>query len=353
MQHSKFVHLHVHTEYSLLDGASTLTKMVNKAKSLKMPAIALTDHGNMYGAIDFYEKAVEAGVKPIIGCEIYVAPTSRLEKKSHGIHEAAFHLTLLAKDMEGYKNLMKLVSIGHLEGFYYRPRVDKEILSQYSSGLVALSGCLKGEVCYTAVQEQYDDSKKVIQEYQKIFGEENYYLEMHRHGIPEQDKANEFLVSISKEWSVPLVASNDFHYVDKEDADSHDVLMCVQMGTTQSDPSRMKFSTEEFYLKSAQEMAELFSDLPQALDATIEITEKCNLELEFGKHHMPQYQPPENESREQMLRRLCEEKIKSRYPEPIPELEERLNTELQVIGKMGFSSYFLIVWDFIHFAKKK
>jgi len=327
MEHSKFVHLHVHTEYSLLDGASTLTKMVNKAKSLKMPAIALTDHGSMYGAIDFYEKAVEVGVKPIIGCEIYVAPTSRLEKKSHGIHEAAFHLTLLAKDMEGYKNLMKLVSIGHLEGFYYRPRVDKEILSQYSSGLVALSGCLKGEVCYTAVQEQYDDAKKVIQEYQKIFGEENYYLEMHRHGIPDQDKANKFLESISKEWSVPLVASNDFHYVDKEDADSHDVLMCVQMGTTQSDPNRMKFSTEEFYLKSAQEMAEVFSDLPQALDATIEITEKCNLELEFGKHHMPQYQPPENESREQMLRRLCEEKIKFRYPEPIPELKERLESK--------------------------
>lgn len=353
MEHSKFVHLHNHTEYSLLDGASRLGAMVNKAKELKMPAIAITDHGSMYGSIDFYQKATAAGVKPIIGCEIYVAPTSRLEKKSHGIHEAAYHLTLLAKDMEGYKNLMKLVTIGHLEGFYYRPRVDKEVLQQYSNGLIAMSGCLKGEVCYTAVREQFDDTKKVIREYQSIFGEDNYYLELHRHGIPDQDKANEFLVSISKEWSVPLVATNDFHYVDQQDAEAHDVLMCVQMGASQADPNRMRFSADEFYLKSAEEMASIFSDVPQAMESTIQIAEKCNLELEFGKHHMPQYEPPEGESREKMLRRLCEEGIPRCYPDGAPpELKERLDVEMGVITKMGFVSYFLITWDFIHYAKE-
>ncbi len=353
MQHSKFVHLHNHTEYSLLDGASRLGAMVAKAKELKMPALAITDHGSMYGAVDFYQKAVASGVKPIIGCEIYVAPASRFEKKSHGIHEAAYHLTLLAKDMEGYKNLMKLVTIGHLEGFYYRPRVDKEVLQQYSKGLIALSGCLKGEACYTAVREQFDETKKVIRQYQSIFGEENYYLELHRHGIPDQDKANEFLISMSKEWSVPLVATNDFHYVDRQDAEAHDVLMCVQMGTTQADPNRMRFSADEFFLKSAEEMASVFSDLPQALEATLHIAEKCNLELEFGKIHMPQYQPLEGETRENMLRRLCEEGIPRCYPDQVPaELRDRLETELKVINSMGFTSYFLIVWDFIHYAKE-
>lgn len=353
MKHSKFVHLHNHTEYSLLDGASRLGAMVQKAHDLKMPAIAITDHGSMYGVIDFYEKAVKVGVKPIVGCEIYVAPNSRLEKKSHGIHEAAFHLTLLAKDMEGYQNLMKLVTIGHLEGFYYRPRVDKEVLQQYASGLIALSGCLKGEVCYRAAREQYDEAKKAIQEYQSIFGEDNYYLELHRHGIPDQDKANELLLAATKEFSAPLVATNDFHYVNKEDSDAHDVLMCVQMGTTQADPNRMRFATEEFYLKSAEDMSSVFSDVPQAMEATLEIAEKCNLEMDFSKHHMPQYQPPENETREKMLRRLCLEGVERCYPDGTPpEFQERLETELGVIEKMGFVSYFLIVWDFIHYARE-
>ncbi len=353
MEHSKFVHLHNHTEYSLLDGASRLGAMVNKAKDLKMPAIAITDHGSMYGAIDFYQKATAAGVKPIVGCEIYVAPASRLEKKSHGIHEAAYHLTLLAKDMEGYRNLIKLVTIGHLEGFYYRPRVDKEVLQQYSKGLIAMSGCLKGEVCYTAVREQYDTTKSVVREYQSIFGEDNYYLELHRHGIPDQDKANEFLVQMHKEWSVPLVATNDFHYVDKTDADSHDALMCIQMGTTIADPNRMRFSGDEFYLKTPEEMSSIFSDVPQSLETTIEIAEKCNLELEFGKHHMPHYNVDGDETREEMLTRLCEEGIARCYPDGEPEeFRARLAVEMGVITNMGFVSYFLITWDFIDYAKR-
>ncbi|MFB0528249.1 MAG: DNA polymerase III subunit alpha, partial [bacterium] len=358
MEHSDFVHLHLHTEYSLLDGACRIRdnrgapgNLIQRASQYRMPALGITDHGNMFGAIEFYQACVNSGIKPIMGCEIYVAPQSRYVKEGSGISEAANHLIILAKDRTGYKNLMKLVSIGYLEGFYYRPRVDKEVLKDYCKGLVCLTGCLKSEVSQAILNDDYDKAKKAISFYGEIFGKQNLYLELIDNGISEQKKVCRELIKLGKEMKIPLAATNDCHYVDKADAYVQEILLCIGTGKTLDDPSHLKFSTEEFYFKSPQEMKQIFSEIPQAIKSTIEITEKCSLQLDFETMHLPEYKVPENYNLDEYLRNLCEGGLKKRYTKVTPDICRRLDYELSVISQMGFASYFLIVWDFIEYAK--
>ncbi len=317
-----------------------------------MPSVAMTDHGNMFGAIEFYQTCMEKGIKPIIGCEIYVAPGSRLEKTSSGIKDTSYHLILLAKDEEGYKNLMKLVSIGFLEGFYYKPRIDKEVLAKYSRGLIGLSSCLKGEVSRLALNGLENEAKNLLGQFKDIFGAENFYLELQNHGIPEQLKLNEKLINLSQELKLPLVATNDVHYLIKEHARAHEALLCLQTQTTLADPGHMKYHSDEFYFKSPQEMQQLFADMPQALTNTIIIAEKCNLELDFEKTHLPHYQPPQGKTRDGYLKELVQEGLKNRYSEISKSINERVEHELEIIKNAGFTSYFLIAWDFVHYAKE-
>jgi DNA polymerase III subunit alpha len=351
MPHSEFIHLHLHTQYSLLDGACRIPELLSLAKRFNMDSLAITDHGNMFGAIEFYIEAQKAGIKPIIGCEVYVAPGSRLDKNSQGIEDASFHLILLAKDETGYKNLMKLVSIGYLEGFYYRPRIDKDALSQHSKGLIGLTACLKGEVPSLLQQKRFNDALKAADAYLNILGKDNFYLEVQGNSIPEQKVVNEGLIRISKELRIPVASTNDVHYPYKESAASHEALLCIQTQTTLNDPNRMKFQTDEFYFTSAQEMKELFKDIPEAVSNTVEIAARCNLELDFSKIHLPKYEPPEGKTKEEFLRTLCEQGLKEKFPEETPQIRERLEHELKIIKEMGFLSYFLIVWDFIRYAK--
>ena len=351
--HSRFVHLHVHTEYSLLDGMCQIDKLLKKAHKLHMPALAITDHGNMYGAIEFYQKAQKAGIKPIIGMEAYVAPGSRTEKKARGVKDAAYHLTLLAKDYQGYQNLIKLSTIGFLEGFYYKPRVDKESLRCYSKGLIALSGCLKGELPSLVCREQYEQAEKSLKEYIDIFGKQDFFLEVQDHGIPEQKKFIQWAREAAGRHQIELVASNDCHYINREDAFIHEVLLCIQTATTLNDPKRMKMQTEEFWLKDEKSMRKLFAELPRAVDNTIEIAERCNLELDFSKHYLPKYHQPRGYSMEDYLKELCDQGVKRRYPGVTDEITNRLRHELKIINKMHYASYFLIVWDFIRFAREK
>ncbi|MBU4128540.1 DNA polymerase III subunit alpha, partial [bacterium] len=353
VEHAHFVHLHVHTEYSLLDGACRLKDLVKAARDYRMPALAITDHGNMFGVIDFYRKAMARGVKPIIGCEVYVAPKSRLEKSLKPGKEAFYHLVLLVKDERGYKNLVKLASIAYLEGFYYKPRVDKEVLAKYHEGIIALSGCLKGEIPTLILDNRIGEAKRVALEYRDIFGQENFFLELHDHGIEEQKGVNKELISMGRELGIPLVATNDCHYIRKEDAPAHDILLSIQTATTIDDPNRLRFSTEEFYLKSPQEMGDLFHQTPEALENTVRIAERCNLELEFGKTHLPHYEPPEGRDLDGYLKELCYQGLKRRYSGVTPELKKRLEHELKIIKDTGYTSYFLIVWDFVQFAKSK
>lgn len=353
VEHAHFVHLHVHTEYSLLDGACRLKDLVKAARDYRMPALAITDHGNMFGVIDFYRKAMARGVKPIIGCEVYVAPKSRLEKSLKPGKEAFYHLVLLVKDERGYKNLVKLASIAYLEGFYYKPRVDKEVLAKYHEGIIALSGCLKGEIPTLILDNRIGEAKRVALEYRDIFGQENFFLELHDHGIEEQKGVNRELISMGRELGIPLVATNDCHYIRKEDAPAHDILLSIQTATTIDDPNRLRFSTEEFYLKSPQEMGDLFHQTPEALENTVRIAERCNLELEFGKTHLPHYEPPEGRDLDGYLKELCYQGLKRRYSGVTPELKKRLEHELKIIKDTGYTSYFLIVWDFVQFAKSK
>ncbi|MCD5390570.1 DNA polymerase III subunit alpha [candidate division NPL-UPA2 bacterium] len=353
MKTADFVHLHNHTEYSLLDGACRIHQLVSKAVEYKMPALAITDHGNLFGALEFYRQAERAGVKPIIGCEVYVAPKSRFEKASHGISEAAFHLILLAKDEAGYKNLIRLSSAGYLEGFYYRPRVDKRLLTECSEGIIALSGCLKGEIPHLIQIGRIPQAKRVAGEFQDIFGKENFFLELGNQGVEGQKKVIEETQNIGRELSVPLVATNDCHYINKEDSQAQDVLLCIQTGKTVDDPKRMKFSTDEFYFKASSEMRALFADIPEAVSRTVEIAERCNLELTFGKSRFPHFKPPEGWTLDGYLEKLCRDGLRLHYPEPTPQVEERLRHELEIIRETGYSSYFLIVWDFIHYAKEK
>ncbi|MEI6914880.1 MAG: DNA polymerase III subunit alpha, partial [Armatimonadota bacterium] len=349
MAKPQFVHLHAHSEYSLLDGACRIKHMVKKAAELEMPALALTDHGVMYGAIQFYEAAKDVGVKPIIGCEVYVARGSRTQKENRGGGKY-YHLLLLAKNETGYKNLLKLVTISHLEGYYYKPRVDREVLQAHSDGLICLSSCLAGEVAQQVMDGEDKDALRTIAEHQEIFGHENYYLEIQDHDILEQHKVNQFLVSQSHKFNAPLVATNDVHYINASDATPHDVLLCIQTGSTVSDPKRMKFSSQEFYFKDMKEMIKRFKDYPGALERTLEIAERCDLVLEFGRQQLPDLPIPENRTPEEHLRISAYEGLQRRYPDAGPEIHERMEYELGVITTCGFAKYLLIVQDFATFA---
>ncbi|MDW7649870.1 MAG: DNA polymerase III subunit alpha [Bacillota bacterium] len=350
MGNSNFVHLHVHTEYSLLDGASRVKDTIERAAGLGMPALAITDHGVMYGVIDFYKKAKAAGIKPIIGCEVYVSPRRRIDRDPRR-DSKQHHLVLLAKDKEGYQNLMELVSRGFSEGFYYKPRVDHDLLKQYSRGLIALSACLAGEIPMALLEGREEDARNLVRFYRETFGSENYFLELQNHGIEEQKTVNPHIINLAKDTGTPLIVSNDLHYTNKSDAHAHDVLLCIQTGKTLDDENRMRFSTEEFYLKSAEEMSSLFPDLPETVENTLEIARMCNLDFEFDKTHLPLYEIPREFDENSYLRKVCLQGAKDRYGASLPEdVAKRLDYELGVIAQMGYASYFLIVWDFVRYA---
>lgn len=359
MLHADFVPLHLHTEYSLLDGAIKIDELVAQAAAFKMPAVAITDHGSLFGAVEFYKKARKAGIKPIIGCEMYVAPQSRLDRAKTSIEstlseEAAFHLILLARDATGYRNLTTLVSKAFLEGFYYKPRIDKELLEQYSGGLIGLSACLKGEVPYYLRSGNLDKAREVALQYKHILGPENFYFELQHNGLPEQEEVNRLLIELAGELHIPLVATNDCHYLRKEDAKAHDILLCIQTGKIVKDEKRLKMATEEFYFKSPEEMKRVFADQPEAIRNTLKIAERCNFDFTLGKYLLPMYELPEGMSPESSLEKLASEGLEQRSKgAPPAEYRERLTRELKMIKKMGFASYFLIVWDFISYAKKK
>src|SRR5688572_2579481 len=314
MSHAEFVHLHLHTEYSLLDGACRLDKLMDRAHELKFPAISITDHGVMYGAIDFYQAARNKGMKPIIGCEVYVAPGSRLEKKSStGGKDVYNHLVLLAKDEMGYQNLVKLVSDAHIKGYYYKPRIDKEIFEKHKEGLIALSGCLASEIPEAIMKDQLDHARKAIDWFKQVLGPENFYLELQNHGIPEQAKVNRHLIPWAKEFGLKLVATNDVHYVEKSHSHAHDCLICIGTQSQLNDTKRMRYVQEQFYLRAADEMKALFADQPEAVLNTREVAEKCNVEIEFGKLHYPVFDPPDLYTREGYLRKLLCEGLYKRY----------------------------------------
>ncbi len=350
-QQSNFVHLHVHTQFSLLDGACRLGELLDLAKSYDMPACAITDHGNMFGAIEFYEKAKSRGIKPIIGCEIYVAPESRFDKTSHGIKGASYHLVLLVKNITGYKNLIEMVSVSFMEGFYYKPRVDKEVLTRCSKGLIAMSACLKGEVPHFLLSGQREEAKKAAMEYSEIFGKDNFYLELQDNHLDEQNKLNPELISLAKETNLPLVATSDVHYLSAGDAKAHEALLCVQTQTTLSDPNRMKFQTDQLFFKSPKEMQESFKDVPSAIRNTMKIADRCHLEFDFNEIHIPKFKAPEGEDNSVFFRRLVDEGVKKRYGTFTEEIRMRVEHELEIIKKSGYVGYFLIVWDFINYAK--
>jgi len=346
-----FVHLHTHSDYSLLDGACSVSQLVEEACHLNMPALALTDHGNLFGAIDFYQKAFSKGLKPIIGCEMYVAPQSRFKKKKGRGEQVAYHLTLLCKNKQGYKNLMELVSKGFTEGFYYHPRVDKELLSDLKEGLIALSGCIKGEIPSLLIKGEVEKAHEVTRELREIYGED-FYLEVQFAGLKEQELANASLKELGKRFSIPLVATNDIHYLRREDAKAQEVLLCIQTGKTLEDTARLKFSSSEFYFRTPEEMLKVFSDT-NLIYTSGEIAEKCNLVLEQGKMHLPLYHPPQEYTLTDYLKKLCQEGLKRCYSSVSQEVKERLNFELNIIFEMGYVGYFLIVCDFIAYAKKK
>ena len=353
MHHAEFVHLHVHSEYSLLDGAAQLEKLVAKARALKFPAIALTDHGNLFGAIDFYLAAQKAGVKPIVGCELYIAPGSRTERGSQdGGYEGANHLTVLVRNQTGYQNLIKLVSKAYLEGFYYKPRVDKELLAQHADGLLVLSGCLNSEVSRAVSAGDLEKARHTAGWYQEVFGKDHYFMEVQAHGLPEQVKVTAETVAIARALGAPIAGTNDSHYLEAGHARAHEALLCIQTGSGMNDPNRWRFSSEEFYVKSAEEMARVFAELPEACRNTLAVAERCNLTLDFGKFHLPRYVVPDNHTLETYLEEQTREGLRRRYgATPGDAIEARLAHELAVIEKMGFAGYFLVVWDFIHYAR--
>ena len=430
MAHADFVHLHLHTEYSLLDGACRLDRLMDKAHELKFPALAVTDHGVLYGAIDFYKAAREKGIKPIIGCEMYVAPGSRLEKKSSGGGRDVYHhLGALARDETGYRNLVRLTTAAHLEGYYYKPRVDKEILAAHKEGLILLSGCLASEIPELIVKDQLARARDTIDWFKQTVGAENFYLELQNHGLNDQAKVNRHLIAWAKEFGLKLVATNDVHYIGKEDSHAHDCLICIGTQTLLSDTKRMRYEPEQFYLRSAEEMKARFAEIPEAVRNTLEVAEKCNVEIEFNQLHYPLFHPPGNTSREAFLRQWLVEGLRSRYtiharaegeqfivegiedPTKLPTLADcglriadcglntpevagaekpsglqtvsgvesalpeirnpqsairnpevaaavksvmdRLQTELKVIEKTDFISYFLITGDFVRYGRSK
>ena len=348
---SDFVHLHIHSEFSLLDGANRIKDLPVRAKELGMNAIALTDHGVMYGVIDFYKACKKEGIKPIIGCEVYVAPRSRFDKEPN-IDNKYNHLILLAKNNEGYKNLSKLVSIGFVDGYYYKPRIDLEVLEKYHEGLICLSGCLAGSLNQALLNGNNEKAEEIALWHKKVFGED-YYIEVQNNGLQEQVLANQKLIQLARKLDIPLAATNDAHYLKREDAYNHEVLLCIQTGKRMSDSDRMRFETDELYVKSPEEMSEYFSNFPDAIENTVKIAEKCNVEFEFGHTILPNYDvPPEFETHYDYFKKLCDDGIKNRYGDnPSKEILERAEYELSIIKKMGYVDYFLIVWDFIHYAK--
>ncbi|HEY2989168.1 MAG TPA: DNA polymerase III subunit alpha [Candidatus Binatia bacterium] len=363
MEHSRFVHLHCHTQYSLLDGANRVEALVERVRQLKQPALAMTDHGNMFGAIEFYTEAAKHGVKPIIGCEIYVAPASRFERKGvdKGNKEYNNHLILLAMNLEGYRNLCKLVTVGFMEGFYYKPRIDKEILQEYNRGLIALSACLQGEVSSALSSGNFIRAKEAAESYRAIF-DDRYYLEIQDNKLPQQEQVNRMILELGKELSLPVVATNDCHYGERDDAAAHDVLLCVQTGKTVQDENRLKMHTDELFVKSAELMKQGFDYCPEAVERTVEIAERCNLELEFGRYHFPQFAAPKEISLDDYLDELARTGLAERlaklelsapgeHEKQLKLYDERLDFELGVIKGMQFSGYFLIVADFINYAK--
>ncbi len=353
MLHAEFVHLHLHTNYSLLDGACRITPLVKRAAELKFPALAMTDHGNMFGAIEFYKTCTKGGIKPIIGVEAYMAPKNRSEKTGTGIRDSNSHMVILAKDEPGYANLMRLVTIGYLEGFYYKPRIDKEVLAQYHHGLIVLTSCLKGLLNVYLLQDQYDLARKELDDYIQILGQDNVYIELQNHGLPGEDKVRPLLRRLAQDAGVRCVATNDVHYIEQAHAQAHDALMAIQTQTTIDDQHRLRYEQPEFYLKSVDQMRALFPDDPDALRATLDIAERCNLELEFGKLHLPHYEPPTGKTQFEYLQELSAVGLTGRYGQPNTELTQRLDHELSVIQQAGYTSYFLIVWDFVRFAKER
>ncbi len=352
MGKEKFVHLHCHSEYSLLDGAARIRKMIDRAVKLGMPALAVTDHGTMFGIIDFYRIAREAGIKPILGCEVYVAPRSRFQREPKK-DDFQHHLVLLAENNTGYRNLMRLVSSGFLEGFYYKPRIDRELLEECREGIIALSACLAGEIPNMILKGQLEKAYEAARYYRDLFGKDNFFLELHDHGIPDQKIVNKALLEIAHKEGIPMVAANDVHYLSKEDAEVHDVLLCIQTGKTVNDTERMKFESDQFYFKTAEEMTGLFSDYPEALSNSLHIAERCNVEKDFSKRYLPEFHMSENTDPNSYLKELCYEGMRERYKDLAPEMEKRLEYELQVIRQMDYAHYFLIVWDLIEYAKRE
>ena len=347
-----FVHLHTHTEYSLLDGASRIGALFERAREFGMPALAVTDHGSMFGALEFYEAGRAAGVNPIVGVEAYVAPGSRFDRTPGESEEKYRHLTILARDDAGYRNLLRLVTDAHLEGFYHRPRIDKELLAERSRGLIGLSGCLASEVARLLVGGQDAKAAGVAASYRDLFGEGNFFLEVQDHGLAEQRTVLTKLVELSRTTGIPLVATNDLHYTVREDAKPHDVLLCIQQQKVQTDTNRLRFDSDQFYMKSAEEMREVFRDLPEACDNTLRIAEMCDLELSYGDLHLPRFEPPAGMDHDAYLRRLVDEGARQRYGDLGPDVRARIDHELDVIGRMGFAGYFLIVWDLIRFSRE-
>lgn len=347
---NNFVHLHVHTEYSLLDGANRIKDLVQKVKNLGMPAVAITDHGVMYGAIEFYKECKKQGVKPIIGCEVYVAPRTRFDKEPN-IDDKLGHMILLCKDNEGYKNLIKIVSSSFIDGYYRKPRVDLDLLKQYSKGLIATSACLAGFINRALLENDYEKAKKIALEYINVFGKENFYIELQHNGIEEQVLANQGLIRLAKELGLEMIATNDAHYLNREDSYSHEVLLCVQTGKKMIDPDRFRFGSDEFYIKSPEEMYNNFKNLPEVVSNTVKVAERCNVEFEFGHTILPNFDTPNNMDHFEFLKQECYKGLEKRYDVITDELKERLEYELSVVNKMGYVDYYLIVWDFIKYAK--
>ena len=349
-----FTHLHVHTEYSLLDGSSKISELLPRAKELGMDSLAITDHGVMYGVIDFYKKAKEVGVKPILGCEIYVAPGSRFDREQSRGEDRYYHLVLLAENNQGYKNLMKIVTRGFTEGYYYRPRVDYEVLERYHEGIIALSACLAGEIPNKILKEDYEGAREAARKMNALFGPGNFFLELQDHGLRQQTQVNSVIMRMSKELDIPLVVTNDVHYIREEDAVPHDILLCIQTGKLVTDKDRMRYEGGQFFLKSEEEMQKVFPYAREAMENTHKIAERCNVEIVFGEQKVPKFDVPEGYDAFSYLKELCEKGLVKRYGDPPPEeLKERLAYELDTIKNMGYVDYFLIVWDFIRFAKSQ
>ena len=345
-----FAHLHVHTEYSLLDGSNKIKEYVKQVKNLGMTAAAITDHGVMYGVIDFYRAAKAEGIHPVLGCEVYVAPNSRFDRELTGGEDRYYHLVLLAENNTGYANLTKIVSRGFTEGYYYRPRVDKEVLRQYHEGIIALSACLAGEVPRYIQKGLIGEAKKCALEYQSIFGKDNFFLELQDHGIPAQQTVNAALLQISQELDIPLVCTNDVHYTYAEDEKPHDILLCLQTGKKLADEDRMRYEGGQYFVKSEEEMKGLFPYAWEAVENTQRIADRCQVEIEFGVTKLPHFEVPAGYDSWSYLNRLCADGLKERYPQDDGTLQKRLDYELDIIRRMGYVDYFLIVWDFINYA---